>query len=695
MTGQRTYRPAAPTPQALVAYTAYGFVVVAGFLTVEHHGGQAAAWPTHVATAALFTVLWPGQASWYGRDDSPQTRTTNPTSTLLGISALAWLIVLIAGLICGHDPVEVARVASWNVFGVLALLLAYRVWRAEPGWFPHTPADVCVFTGLVFVSSIPAVLGGAMPGVAAWLPASTADLAWWGTVWMLPLEYGGLLGFVLLSPVETYTTVRFPTWQPVALVGSVICIHLAMSFPELPLSWLMLLPALWVGVTMTPRIACIALVMIGALLGGLSQPQGSSLEEAVRFLVLSVTAMAIAMLGVSLVMFRERHAHTQTQGLAATRQAAAQSAILDVVVSSMTDGVLLTDRHGRVVSSNPAARALLGAPRHGVDASAGWVRRYDVRGSHGTDLNDAQITALEQPPLQRAPSTDHGDLTLAPDGSALDAEVATADGAGGWRTLAVHTRALTRTPQSLDAHQVVLLKDVTASRQRRQELETFAGVVAHDLRNPLGAVSLWLESAAMDVDDGDPAAAREPLARARQAGRRMRQVIDDYLAYTVGREGVLRVEELDLGAVIREVAAVNLRGPRGPRVDVLADAWVQADRTLLRQLFANLIGNAVKYARDGEDPYVRIRAVHDDPAGWVRIYVEDKGIGLDAKDAETVFAPFGRTSHGTAMREGTGLGLALCRTIVTRHHGQITAYRNAWGGATVELTLPQGRAMSD
>ena len=110
-------------------------------------------------------------------------------------------------------------------------------------------------------------------------------------------------------------------------------------------------------------------------------------------------------------------------------------------------------------------------------------------------------------------------------------------------------------------------------------------------------------------------------------------------------------------------------------------------------LIGNLIGNAVKYARPGEPARVRVSGgVHKHP-GWTRILVEDRGIGISAADAERIFDRFSRTAHGSATGEGTGLGLALCRSIVERHRGTISAHRNAWGGATFEFTLPRGRTL--
>lgn len=175
----------------------------------------------------------------------------------------------------------------------------------------------------------------------------------------------------------------------------------------------------------------------------------------------------------------------------------------------------------------------------------------------------------------------------------------------------------------------------------------------------------------------------------------MQRIIDEYLAYTVSREGVLRPESVDLIDLTREVIAAHQTSGHGdgqsvPRfdVDLRVHSDALGDRGLLRQLFANLVGNAVKYARPGEPAYVRIRALPAGHPGWARILVEDKGVGLTGGESEAIFRPFYRSAKGSATSQGVGIGLALCQSIVTRHGGRIQARSNGWGGATFEFTLP-------
>jgi signal transduction histidine kinase len=123
---------------------------------------------------------------------------------------------------------------------------------------------------------------------------------------------------------------------------------------------------------------------------------------------------------------------------------------------------------------------------------------------------------------------------------------------------------------------------------------------------------------------------------------------------------------------------------------------VMADRTLLQHLLVNLVGNAVKYTPPGERPSVTVRSFSGGDRGWVRIYVVDAGIGIPAGEEVAIFEPFRRASTVQDTYEGSGLGLALCKRIVRRHGGLISAQRNEGPGTTITVTLPAAtRVASD
>ena len=122
------------------------------------------------------------------------------------------------------------------------------------------------------------------------------------------------------------------------------------------------------------------------------------------------------------------------------------------------------------------------------------------------------------------------------------------------------------------------------------------------------------------------------------------------------------------------------------RVEVGDLPAVRADRVQMVQLFQNLIGNALKFHRDGEAPHVKIFA-RQIGNKFYEIHVEDNGIGFEEEYAEKIFVPFQRL-HGRSSYEGMGIGLAICKKIVERHGGSITAKSTPGKGATFIVSLP-------
>jgi len=151
---------------------------------------------------------------------------------------------------------------------------------------------------------------------------------------------------------------------------------------------------------------------------------------------------------------------------------------------------------------------------------------------------------------------------------------------------------------------------------------------------------------------------------------------------------------VDLKQVVREVLddlEVHIEQLQA-RVEVGDLPTVEADPLQMRQLFQNLIGNALKFHREGVAPVVRVWSEPlNGSEDQYRIIVEDNGIGFDEKYADRLFQVFQRL-HGRSEYEGTGIGLATCRKIVERHGGNITARSEPGQGATFMLTLPGSNA---
>ena len=153
---------------------------------------------------------------------------------------------------------------------------------------------------------------------------------------------------------------------------------------------------------------------------------------------------------------------------------------------------------------------------------------------------------------------------------------------------------------------------------------------------------------------------------------------------------------VDLGAVARE-AAGDLEArleQTGGAIEISDLPEIEGDRTQLRQLLQNLLGNALKFHRKDVPPVVKISSTIEQEEGACRISVEDNGIGFDEKYASRIFAVFQRL-HGKAAYEGTGIGLAICRKVVERHRGEIVARSAEGEGSVFHITLPLTQAEPD
>lgn len=230
-----------------------------------------------------------------------------------------------------------------------------------------------------------------------------------------------------------------------------------------------------------------------------------------------------------------------------------------------------------------------------------------------------------------------------------------------------------------------------------RELEEFASVASHDLQEPLRKVQafgdrLKIKAGASLSDEG-----RDYLERMQNAAGRMQILINDLLTFSRVTSKGQPFVPVDLGLVVREVVSdLEARVEQtGGRIEIGDLPTIDADPLQMRQLFQNLIGNALKFHRKDVPPVVRISGtLIDRPADsaavdapFCQIVVADNGIGFDEKYLDRIFNVFQRL-HGRNEYEGTGVGLAVCRRIAERHHGTITAESTPGQGSTFFVTLP-------
>lgn len=234
-------------------------------------------------------------------------------------------------------------------------------------------------------------------------------------------------------------------------------------------------------------------------------------------------------------------------------------------------------------------------------------------------------------------------------------------------------------------------------QRSNSELEVFAAVAAHDLQEPLRKIRTFGDrldtrfGAALGVDGANY------LHRMQASAARMQNLIDDLLTYACISTRGQPFEAVDLNLTMAEVTAdleARLEETSG-RLTVGQLPTVDADPLQMRQLFQNLIANALKFVVPGRSPIVTVEAnARKSPSGaTVTVSVRDNGIGFESVYASRIFEPFERL-HGKSEYEGTGIGLAICLRIAERHRGSIVAESTPGDGSVFSLTLPARDAPS-
>jgi PAS domain S-box-containing protein len=220
-----------------------------------------------------------------------------------------------------------------------------------------------------------------------------------------------------------------------------------------------------------------------------------------------------------------------------------------------------------------------------------------------------------------------------------------------------------------------------------QELETFSYTVSHDLRAPLRAIENYTRFVLDDFSKDLSTEGQGFLQRVRESAVKMNTLIDEILMFSrVGRRQ-MQIASVDPGEIAREVYAELLEAGGDERhieFSVGPMPQVQADATLLRQVYANLLENAIKYTRQRPDASIRVGCEQDSGANV--FYVGDNGAGFDMKYADQLFGVFQRL-HSEDEFEGTGIGLATVERIIRRHGGRIWAEAEVDQGATFRFTL--------
>lgn len=352
------------------------------------------------------------------------------------------------------------------------------------------------------------------------------------------------------------------------------------------------------------------------------------------------------------------------------------AAFIAALVDSSPDPVFAVRPSGRLIFANAALRAILG------------IERSDVGRVNIFDHMPPQAVAIVQPMLD--------DMLSLPPGEARYDEMHSRS--LGWFSVGAKSHP---GPDGEVAVIAGSIRDITTQKRQQEELEAaqkhllesnrdlqdFAYVASHDLQEPLRKIMAFGDRLTKKFDDELDPQAKDYLHRMQNAAGRMQVLIDDLLTFSRVSTRAGEAEPTDLVEVVRGVLG-DLEiaiGECGARVEIGQLPTVPADPSQMRQLFQNLIGNALKFRRPDTAPVVRVTSSRVGPS-W-RIVVADNGIGFDEQHAEKIFTVFQRL-HGRSEYEGSGIGLSVVRRIVERHDGAISASSTPGEGAVFAITLP-------
>ncbi|RJR33716.1 MAG: PAS domain S-box protein [Desulfobacteraceae bacterium] len=245
--------------------------------------------------------------------------------------------------------------------------------------------------------------------------------------------------------------------------------------------------------------------------------------------------------------------------------------------------------------------------------------------------------------------------------------------------------------RSRDNLEIRVAERTSELERKNRELQDFAFIASHDLQEPLRKIQTFGDLLITKFHNFPDEVARDYVGRMRKAAERMELLVNSLLKYSQLSSKVQFCTRIDLCEAVRHALGnleIRIRETCG-RIELEPLPTVEADMSQITQVFQNLIGNGLKFHKEDEQPRIRIycRRV-ENGLGESAIFVEDNGIGFEEKYLDRIFMPFQRL-HGRDKYGGLGMGLAICKKIVERHGGTITATSRAGEGSTFIFTLPE------
>jgi PAS domain S-box-containing protein len=377
---------------------------------------------------------------------------------------------------------------------------------------------------------------------------------------------------------------------------------------------------------------------------------------------------------------------------------------LQTIIENLHEGLVISDLNGQLTHFNQA-----GLEMHGFSSlEEGLLRLPQFHEMFELSTPDGSVLKFEEWPLARVMA-----------GEALtDYEVCLRRIDKDWQAIFSYGGGIVQSPNGQPLA-FLTITDITKRKRIEEklrlysdklersigELQDFGQIASHDLQEPLRKILAFGDRLKAKAGESLDEECREYLQRMFNAAARMQILITDLMTFSRVETKAQTFVAADLGVIAREVS-IDLETrieQTGGRIEIEELPTIDADPVQMRQLLQNLIGNSLKYHCAGVPPVVRIYSQKLDErcresitksgtqaAQHTQILVADNGIGFDEKYLDRIFTMFQRL-HKKGEYEGTGVGLAICRKIVDRHNGTITARSRPGQGTTFVVTLPVKR----
>lgn len=387
-----------------------------------------------------------------------------------------------------------------------------------------------------------------------------------------------------------------------------------------------------------------------------------------------------------------KEAHSWMDNLSAVQD---KDSRLQAIINTAVDGIITINEHGIVESVNPAAARLFGyTPEEVIGRNINILMPEPHHSDHDNYLHNYQSTKIRKIiGIGREVPAKRKDGIIFPIHLSIS-EVKLND-------RIIYTGILHDLSAQKEAEEQIKRYAIELERSNR-ELQDFAYVSSHDLQEPLRKIRAFGDRLKSKEASNLTEKSVDYLNRMVNAAERMQILINDLLSFSRVSTHAKKFELVDLNEILKGVLSDLEYAIEESHAIIEAERLpiVEAEPFQMRQLFQNLIGNALKFRKLDIKPYIKIytrivpRQVHASPGDTLtKIIVEDNGIGFDEQYKDKIFQIFQRL-EGRKF-EGSGIGLSICKRIATRHGGDIEASSEVDKGATFIVTLPSKQKYLD